>query len=35
VVRDAGLAGRRRAGRAVLYYLTPAGKVLIEASATP
>ncbi|WP_328910169.1 winged helix-turn-helix domain-containing protein [Streptomyces sp. NBC_00234] len=31
VLLDAGLAGRRRAGRSVLYYRTEAGDVLVEA----
>lgn len=32
VLREAGLVGRRRAGRAVLYARTPAGDVLVEAA---
>ncbi|MDG4862033.1 transcriptional regulator, partial [Streptomyces sp. T-3] len=31
VLLDAGLAGRRRAGRSVLYYRTAAGEVLVNA----
>jgi hypothetical protein len=34
VLRDVGLAGRRRAGRAVLYYRTAVGEVLVEGSMT-
>jgi DNA-binding transcriptional ArsR family regulator len=33
VLRDAGLAGRRRAGQSVLYYRTAAGEVLLKSSA--
>ncbi len=35
VLREAGLAGRRRAGRAVLYYRTAAGEVLVTSSTNP
>ncbi len=31
ILREAGLAERRRAGRSVLYYRTPAGQVLMDA----
>lgn len=34
VLREAGVAGRRRAGRAVLYYRTAAGEVLVKAGMT-
>jgi DNA-binding transcriptional ArsR family regulator len=34
VLREAGLAGRRRAGRSVLYHRTAAGQVLVDVSSS-